>query len=85
MDLKVSDHAKSWLSNMGYDPRYGARPVKRAIQQYLLSPMSKMIIGGDIKSGQEIFVDSANENDMKSPLIISGRASTKGKEMEKRE
>ena len=85
MDLKVSDHAKSWLSNMGYDPRYGARPVKRAIQQYLLSPMSKMIIGGDIKSGQEVFVDSANENDMKSPLIISGRASTKGKEMEKKE
>ena len=84
MDLKVSDRAKSWLSVAGYDPRFGARPVKRAIQQYLLSPLSKMIIGGNIHSGQEVFVDAeAGKKDQ--PLIITGRAAIKGKEMVKQE
>lgn len=83
MDLKVSDRAKTWLSNAGYDPRFGARPVKRAIQQYLLSPMSRMIIGGELKSGQEVFVNAIDESDMKSPLVISGHNAVKGKEMVK--
>ena len=80
MDLKVTDRAKSWLSVAGYDPQFGARPVKRAIQQYLLSPLSKMIIGGNIHSGEEVFVDTESGK-KDQPLAISGRASVKGKEM----
>ena len=80
MDLKVSDRAKSWLSVAGYDPRFGARPVKRAIQQYLLSPLSKLIIGGSIHSGEEVFVDTESGK-KDQPLVISGRASVKGKEI----
>ena len=58
--------------------------MKRAIQQYLLSPLSKMIIGGNIHSGQEVFVDAeAGKKDQ--PLIITGRAAIKGKEMVKQE
>ena len=56
--------------------------MKRAIQQYLLSPLSKMIIGGDLHSGEEVFVDVQDQN-KEQPLAIMGRASTKGKEMVK--
>ena len=83
MDLKVTEHARSWLSMAGYDPRFGARPVKRAIQQYLLSPLSKLIIGGDIKNGQEVFVDAQDVDAKKPPLVITGRATVKGKEIAK--
>ena len=83
MDLKVTEHARSWLSMAGYDPRFGARPVKRAIQQYLLSPLSKLIIGGDIKNGQEVFVDAQDADAKKPPLVITGRATVKGKEIAK--
>ncbi|CBK23677.2 hsp78 [Blastocystis hominis] len=83
MDLKVTEHARSWLSLAGYDPRFGARPVKRAIQQYLLSPLSKLIIGGDIKNGQEVFVDAQDADAKKPPLVITGRATVKGKEIAK--
>ena len=83
MDLVVTDHARSWLSLAGYDPRFGARPVKRAIQHYLLSPLSKLIIGGEIKSGQQVFVDSQDTDLKKPPLVITGRASTKEKEIAK--
>ena len=82
MELNVSDKAKTWLSVTGYHPQFGARPVKRAIQQYLLSPLSKMIIGGDLHSGEEVFVDVQDQN-KEQPLAIMGRASTKGKEMVK--
>lgn len=54
--------------------------MKRAIQQYLLSPLSKLIIGGSIHSGEEVFVDTESGK-KDQPLVISGRASVKGKEI----
>lgn len=73
MQLNVSDDAKSWLSVAGYDPQFGARPVKRAIQQYLLSPLSKLIIGGTIRNGEEVIVNAQNQDMTKEPLVITGR------------
>ena len=73
MQLQVSENAKSWLSIAGYDPQFGARPVKRAIQQYLLSPLSKMIIGGNIRNGEEVLVEAQNQDMTKDPLIITSR------------
>ena len=39
--LKVSDEAKDWLAQLGYDVTYGARPLKRVIQKYLVNPLSR--------------------------------------------
>ncbi len=57
LNLEVSDAARSMLCDLGYDPVYGARPLKRAIQQHLLNPMSKAIVGGDYGPGDTVRVD----------------------------
>ena len=45
--LDVSPPAINWLAEMGYDPAYGARPVRRAVRQHLLNPLALALIGGD--------------------------------------
>ena len=56
-ELQVSDHAVNWLAEAGYDPDYGARPVKRAIQQYLLNDLSKKLLAGEVSQERPIQVD----------------------------
>ena len=50
------------LCDAGFDPAFGARPLKRAIQQYLLNPMSKAIVSGNYSAGDTIRVDTEDEN-----------------------
>jgi ATP-dependent Clp protease ATP-binding subunit ClpB len=54
--LEVGDEAKELIANMGYDPVYGARPLKRVIQRSLETPISRMLISGDLKDGQALRV-----------------------------
>ncbi len=55
--LEVSDSAKQLLAKEGFDPVFGARPLKRAIQKTLETPISKMLIKGELESGQVLKVD----------------------------
>jgi ATP-dependent Clp protease ATP-binding subunit ClpB len=55
--LDLSKAARSYLSKQGYDPAFGARPLKRAIQQHLLNPLANRIIAGDFTDGERIAVD----------------------------
>jgi ATP-dependent Clp protease ATP-binding subunit ClpB len=55
--LELSDGAKAFVASHGYDPVYGARPLKRAIQKYILDPLSMDILEGKIREGQTIRVD----------------------------
>lgn len=59
--IDFDDKAIEMLAKKGYDPIYGARPLKRAIQTELLNPLSKEIISGKVKSGDNIKV-SAKDN-----------------------
>jgi ATP-dependent Clp protease ATP-binding subunit ClpB len=54
--LRIDDQAKTWLANTGYDPVYGARPLKRVIQRQLQSPLAKMLLSGVIKDGDTVDV-----------------------------
>ena len=56
--------AKKLLTTTGYDPVYGARPLKRAIQRLLETPISRMLVAGELKEGQAIKV-SASEEELK--------------------
>ena len=56
LDLSLSDDAADWLANVGYDPVYGARPLKRAIQRELETPIAKRILSGDVPEGGTIEV-----------------------------
>jgi ATP-dependent Clp protease ATP-binding subunit ClpB len=54
--LKIDDTAKTWLANTGYDPVYGARPLKRVIQRELQNPLATMLLSGTIKDGESVRV-----------------------------
>jgi ATP-dependent Clp protease ATP-binding subunit ClpB len=59
--LELSDAAKALVASHGYDPVYGARPLKRAVQKYILDPLSMDILEGKFREGQRIKVDAENE------------------------
>ena len=61
MRLEVSDKAIDWLAEKGFDPLFGARPIKRTLQRYLVNELSKEILAGTISRDSVIHVD-ANEN-----------------------
>ncbi len=65
--LEVSEAAREWLAKAGYDPVYGARPLKRTIQRHLQDPLALMILEGKVKEGDTVKVD-ANERG----LVING-------------
>ncbi|TAE69058.1 MAG: ATP-dependent Clp protease ATP-binding subunit [Bacteroidetes bacterium] len=55
--IEMTEKAKDFLSEKGYDPQYGARPLHRAIQKYLEDPMAEEILKGDVSEGDTIIVD----------------------------
>ena len=58
VELEMTDAALSFLSQVGYDPEFGARPVKRAIQRYLLNDLSKKLLSQEVDRSKAIIVDS---------------------------
>jgi ATP-dependent Clp protease ATP-binding subunit ClpB len=59
IDLKVSHHAIQFIATLGFDPHYGARPIKRVIQRELLNELSKMILAGKIDKNYPIEIDAS--------------------------
>jgi ATP-dependent Clp protease ATP-binding subunit ClpB len=55
--LELTDAARAWLGRVGYDPVYGARPLKRAVQKYLQDPLADEILAGRIHDGSTVKVD----------------------------
>jgi ATP-dependent Clp protease ATP-binding subunit ClpB len=58
--LSVDEEAKVWLANVGYDPVYGARPLKRVIQRELQNPLAMMLLSGTIKDGDAVTISVVN-------------------------
>ncbi|QVM83372.1 ATP-dependent chaperone ClpB [Novosphingobium decolorationis] len=54
--LDLSDAAKAWLGRVGYDPVYGARPLKRAVQKYLQDPLAEKLLAGEIPDGSHLAI-----------------------------
>ncbi|MFL4976243.1 MAG: ATP-dependent chaperone ClpB, partial [Microvirga sp.] len=52
--LNLSDEARAWIADKGYDPAYGARPLKRVIQKYVQDPLAELILAGEIKDGETV-------------------------------
>ncbi|MBQ2165201.1 MAG: AAA family ATPase, partial [Bacteroidaceae bacterium] len=59
--LRLTDEAINFLAKAGFDPEFGARPVKRAIQKYLLNDLSKKLLSGEVNREKEIVVDVNND------------------------
>jgi ATP-dependent Clp protease ATP-binding subunit ClpB len=60
MRIELTDAAREWLGRVGYDPVYGARPLKRAIQKYLQDPLADAILAGRVKDGDTVLVDEGD-------------------------
>ncbi len=67
MTITLDDKAREWLGNEGYDPVYGARPLKRVIQRELQNPLAEMILRGQIREGDNVRVSASSLG-----LIING-------------
>ncbi|HEY8253279.1 MAG TPA: hypothetical protein VIG39_01490, partial [Rhizomicrobium sp.] len=66
--IQLDDKARHWLGNAGYDPVYGARPLKRVIQRRLQDPLAQMILEGKIGEGAAVKVSAT-----KTGLTINGQ------------
>lgn len=58
--LDLTDAAKRWLGRVGYDPVYGARPLKRAVQRYLQDPLAERLLGGKVPDGSTVRIDEGD-------------------------
>jgi ATP-dependent Clp protease ATP-binding subunit ClpB len=74
--IDISDAARERLSKLGYDPQFGARPLKRVLQRELLNELSKQILSGKVSKDSVIFIDLKNETDFvfenlnETPVVI---------------
>jgi ATP-dependent Clp protease ATP-binding subunit ClpB len=59
--LEVTDAARTWLANAGYDPHFGARPLKRLIQREIQDPLALLLLSGEIHDGQTAVVDAGTD------------------------
>ena len=58
--LDLTEAAKKWLGRVGYDPVYGARPLKRAVQRYVQDPLADMILAGKVPDGAKVAIDEGD-------------------------
>jgi ATP-dependent Clp protease ATP-binding subunit ClpB len=58
--LDLTDAAKRWLGRVGYDPVYGARPLKRAVQRYLQDPLAEKLLAGEVPDGSHLHIDDGD-------------------------
>jgi ATP-dependent Clp protease ATP-binding subunit ClpB len=59
--LDVEDDARNWLADKGYDPAYGARPLKRVIQKQVQDPLAEKILGGEILDGSLVDISAGSD------------------------
>jgi ATP-dependent Clp protease ATP-binding subunit ClpB len=57
IDLQLTDAARAHLVTVGYDPAYGARPLKRAIQKEVETPLARMLVAGEVRDGKKVLLD----------------------------
>jgi ATP-dependent Clp protease ATP-binding subunit ClpB len=62
MEISATDEALDWLSQLGYDPQFGARPLKRVMQKRILNELSKQILMGNIKKDSSVLIKLNDKN-----------------------
>ncbi len=70
LTLELSDSAKDWLADRGYDPAFGARPLKRVMQRQVANPMAEALLNGDIRDGDVVQIALAED---KSGLVFEAK------------
>ncbi len=76
VELELTDRARGFLVRSGYDPAYGARPLKRAIQREIETPMARRILAGEVRDGQQIVADL----DSSGKLVFKAKGASRERE-----
>jgi ATP-dependent Clp protease ATP-binding subunit ClpC len=76
-NIKLTDEAKDYIADKGYDEKFGARPLKRAIQKYLEDPIAEEIISSNIKTGETLLVDFNKETEEITMKVEKSKPSKK--------
>jgi ATP-dependent Clp protease ATP-binding subunit ClpB len=74
ISIEVTDKAVQWLANAGYEPEFGARPLKRVIQRNLVNDLSRKILAGDVKDDHRIKVDVAESGKLTFEPMTAAKA-----------
>ena len=61
LGVEITDAAKSWLAKVGFDPLYGARPLRRAVERYVENPLSTRVLRGEFNEGDKVVVDLVDD------------------------
>ncbi|MGY3584073.1 ATP-dependent Clp protease ATP-binding subunit ClpB [Bradyrhizobium sp. USDA 4341] len=69
IELSLDAKGRDWLANKGWDPAYGARPLKRVIQRYLQDPLAEMLLAGDVRDGSQVKISAGKDG-----LNFNGKA-----------
>jgi ATP-dependent Clp protease ATP-binding subunit ClpB len=80
INLTATNYAIEYLSNKGFEPQYGARPIKRLVQKELLNGLSKELIAGRINKGDDILIDCFNEQ-----IVFRNSITKTGKNVQKKD
>jgi ATP-dependent Clp protease ATP-binding subunit ClpC len=78
--IEMTEKAKDFIVDKGYDEKFGARPLKRAIQKYIEDPLAEEIIKSNLQEGDRIKIDIKEGNDELTIKIEKGKAKAKSKE-----
>jgi len=73
LEIELTDRARVHLVRSGYDPVYGARPLKRAIQREIETPMARMILGGEVRDGAHVLADLDSSGNLTFKTQIASR------------
>ncbi|NOZ29821.1 MAG: AAA domain-containing protein [Chloroflexi bacterium] len=71
--LELTDEARSWLASVGFDPQFGARPLRRTLQRHVESPLSRRLLKGEFQPGDTITVDVAQDENGEEHLVFERR------------
>jgi ATP-dependent Clp protease ATP-binding subunit ClpC len=73
LKIELTDAARRWLAKEGYDPQFGARPVRRTLERYVENPLAKRLLAGEFQEGDTVVVDVAEGADGKPALTFTAR------------
>jgi len=71
LKIELTPAARKWLAEKGYDPQFGARPVRRTLERFVENPLSKRLLAGDFAEGDTVIVDVAADEEGKHALVFS--------------
>jgi ATP-dependent Clp protease ATP-binding subunit ClpC len=71
--IELTDAARQWLAHEGYDPQFGARPVRRTLERHVENPLAKRLLAGEFQEGDTIVVDVREDEDGRRAPIFTAR------------